>query len=118
MTARKFAISLPEELFERLEQDRQERRMNRSEYVANAVADHLHRKREQELEEQYVRGYLEHPETEEELAEIRPGHRSAPSWNPGSEARRDLVGRPSRSVRPPAGDPRLAGLELSPCARR
>ena len=66
MTARKFAISLPEELFERLEQDRQERRMNRSQYVASAVADHLHRKREQELEEQYVRGYLEHPETEEE----------------------------------------------------
>jgi metal-responsive CopG/Arc/MetJ family transcriptional regulator len=66
MTARKFAISLPEELFERLEQDRRERRMNRSEYVANAVADHLHRKREQELEEQYVRGYLEHPATEEE----------------------------------------------------
>jgi DUF1680 family protein len=29
-----------------------------------------HRKREQELEEQYVRGYLEHPETEEELAEL------------------------------------------------
>jgi mRNA-degrading endonuclease toxin of MazEF toxin-antitoxin module len=29
MTARKFAISLPEELFERLEQDRQERKLNR-----------------------------------------------------------------------------------------
>jgi metal-responsive CopG/Arc/MetJ family transcriptional regulator len=43
--------------------------MNRSEYVANAVADHLHRKREQELIEQYVRGYLEHPETDEEIAE-------------------------------------------------
>ena len=42
--------------------------MNRSEYVANAVADHLHRKREQELEEQYVRGYLLYPETEEEAA--------------------------------------------------
>ena len=54
MTARKFAISLPEELFKRLEQDRRERRMNRSEYVANAVADHLHRRREQELEEQCV----------------------------------------------------------------
>ena len=59
MTARKFAISLPEELFERLEQDRQERGMNRSQYVASAVADHLYRRREQELEEQYVRGYLE-----------------------------------------------------------
>jgi metal-responsive CopG/Arc/MetJ family transcriptional regulator len=70
MTARKFAISLPEELFQRLERDRQERKMNRSEYVANAVADHLHRKREQELEEQHVRGYLEHPETEEETAEV------------------------------------------------
>jgi metal-responsive CopG/Arc/MetJ family transcriptional regulator len=66
MTARKFAISLPEELFQRLEQDRREVDMNRSQYVANAVADHLHRKREQELEEQYVRGYLEHPATEEE----------------------------------------------------
>ena len=108
MTARKFAISLPEELFERLEQDRQERRMNRSEYVANAVADHLHRKREQELEEQYVRGYLEHPETEEERAEIEAWASIGPSWNPGSEARRDLVGRPSRSVRPTSRSSRLA----------
>jgi hypothetical protein len=40
--------------------------MNRSQYVANALADHLHRKHELELEEQYIRGYLEHPETEEE----------------------------------------------------
>jgi|GEM_PF-5955848 metal-responsive CopG/Arc/MetJ family transcriptional regulator len=81
MTARKFAISLPEELFERLEQDRQERRMNRSEYVANAVADHLHRKREQELEEQYVR-YLEHPETKEELAEIEAWLSIGPELEP------------------------------------
>ena len=66
MTARKFAISLSEELFQRLEQYRREVNMNRSQYVANAIADHLHRKREQELEEQYVRGYLEHPATEEE----------------------------------------------------
>jgi metal-responsive CopG/Arc/MetJ family transcriptional regulator len=70
MTARKFAISLSEELFQRLEHDRLEQNMNRSQYVANAVADHLHRKREQELEEQYVRGYIEHPETKEELAEL------------------------------------------------
>jgi metal-responsive CopG/Arc/MetJ family transcriptional regulator len=81
MTARKFAISLPEELFERLEHDRQERRMNRSEYVANAVADHLHRKREQELEEQYVR-YLEHPETKEELAEIEAWLSIGPELEP------------------------------------
>jgi metal-responsive CopG/Arc/MetJ family transcriptional regulator len=82
MTARKFAISLPEELFERLEQDRQERRMNRSQYVASAVADHLHRKREQELEEQYVRGYLEHPETEAERAEIAAWASIGPELEP------------------------------------
>ena len=82
MTARKFAISLPEELFERLEQDRQERRMNRSEYVASAVADHLHRRREQELEEQYIRGYLEHPETEEERAEIEAWASIGPELEP------------------------------------
>jgi deoxyribodipyrimidine photolyase len=80
--ARKFAISLPEELFERLEQVRQEQGMNRSEYVANAVADHLHRKREQELEEQYVRGYLEHPETEEELAELEAWLSIGPELEP------------------------------------
>jgi len=82
MTARKFAISLPEELFERLEQDRQERRMNRSQYVASAVADHLHRKREQELEERYVRGYLEHPETEGERAEIEAWASIGPELEP------------------------------------
>ena len=82
MTVRKFAISLPEELFERLEQDRQERRMNRSEYVANAVADHLHRKRELELEKQYVRGYLEHPETGEERAELEAWLSIGPELEP------------------------------------
>jgi metal-responsive CopG/Arc/MetJ family transcriptional regulator len=82
MTARKFAISLPEELFQRLERDRQERRMNRSQYVANAVADHLHRKREQELEEQYIRGYLEHPETEEERAEVEAWASIGPELEP------------------------------------
>jgi metal-responsive CopG/Arc/MetJ family transcriptional regulator len=82
MTARKFAISLPEELFERLEQDRQERRMNRSQYVASAVADHLHRKREQELEEQYIRGYLEHPETEEERVELEAWASIGPELEP------------------------------------
>jgi metal-responsive CopG/Arc/MetJ family transcriptional regulator len=82
MTARKFAISLPEELFERLEQDRRERRMNRSQYVASAVADHLHRKREQELEEQYIRGYLEHPETEEERAELEAWASIGPELEP------------------------------------
>ena len=82
MTARKFAISLPEELFEHLEHDRQEQGMNRSEYVANAVAGHLHRKREQELEEQHVRGYIEHPETEEELAEVEAWGSLAPELEP------------------------------------
>ena len=82
MTARKFAISLPEELFERLERDRQERRMNRSEYVANAVADHLQRRRERELEEQHVRGYIKHPETEEELAELEAWGSLAPELEP------------------------------------
>jgi metal-responsive CopG/Arc/MetJ family transcriptional regulator len=82
MTARKVAISLPEELFERLERDRRERNMNRSEYVANAIAGHLHRRREQELVEQYVRGYLEHPETEEELAELDAWGSLAPELEP------------------------------------
>lgn len=82
MTARKFAISLPEELFERLERDRQELRMSRSQYVADAVADHLRRKREQELEEQYVRGYLEHPETEEDAAELAAWASLAPELEP------------------------------------
>jgi metal-responsive CopG/Arc/MetJ family transcriptional regulator len=82
MTARKFAISLPEELFERLERDRREQGMNRSEYVANAVAGHLRRKRERELEEQHVRGYLEHPETEEELAELEAWASLAPELEP------------------------------------
>jgi metal-responsive CopG/Arc/MetJ family transcriptional regulator len=82
MTARKIAISLPEGLFERLEHDRQGQGMNRSEYVANAVADHLHRKREQELEEQYVRGYIEHPETEEEAAEAEAWLSIGPELEP------------------------------------
>jgi hypothetical protein len=49
---------------------------------ANALADHLHRKREQELEEQHVRGYLEHPETEEELAQLEAWASLAPAVEP------------------------------------
>ena len=56
--------------------------MNRSKYVASAVADHLNRRREQELEEQYNRGYLEHPETEEERAEIEAWASIGPELEP------------------------------------
>jgi metal-responsive CopG/Arc/MetJ family transcriptional regulator len=61
----KVAISLPEELFEAAERERCKRGETRSEFFRRAVRYLL--EREDVLD--YIRGYTEFPETEEELAE-------------------------------------------------
>ena len=63
----KIAISLPDDVLEEIEKEREASGMSRSEFFRHAVAEHLRRAKERELEEQYVRGYLENPETPEEL---------------------------------------------------
>ncbi|MBI2872522.1 MAG: ribbon-helix-helix protein, CopG family [Chloroflexi bacterium] len=65
--AAKVAISLPEELLQCIEMERQATGETRSEFLRRAVEAFLLRERERELDEQYVRGYLETPETSEEV---------------------------------------------------
>ena len=64
----KIAISLPNEMLEAVEKERQSgsKVLSRSEYIKRAVQQYLQTESEKSLEEQYIRGYLEHPETAEE----------------------------------------------------
>ena len=64
----KIAISLPDDVLEEIEKERLAKGVSRSEFFRRAVEEHLRRAKELELEEKYVRGYLENPETEEEVA--------------------------------------------------
>ncbi len=66
----KIAISLPEEVFQRIEAARQVRGESRSEFIRRAVDAFLRRQREREMDEQYVRAYREMPETADEIAGI------------------------------------------------
>jgi metal-responsive CopG/Arc/MetJ family transcriptional regulator len=64
----KIAISLPDEVLQAIEKERLASGLSRSEFFRNAVEAFLRHRRERELEEQYVRGYQENPETAEEIA--------------------------------------------------
>ncbi len=62
----KVAISLPGEMFDAIEQERKESGESRSELFRRAIEMLLHRRREEEKIRQYVRGYKQMPETDEE----------------------------------------------------
>ncbi|PKB78501.1 MAG: hypothetical protein BZY88_17970 [SAR202 cluster bacterium Io17-Chloro-G9] len=78
----KIAISLPDDIFQAVEKERLARGQSRSKFFRHAVEEHLRRQRERELEEQYVRGYLENPETPEELEWIFAAGLEALAENP------------------------------------
>ena len=67
--AAKVTISLPSEVLEHVERQRQAKAQSRSEFILHAVEERLRRERERADVEQYIRGYQEMPETEEEIAE-------------------------------------------------
>lgn len=66
----KIAISLPRDILEGIERERRASGESRSEFFRRAVEAFLRRQRERELEEQYIRGYLENPETPDEVEGI------------------------------------------------
>ena len=66
--AAKIAISLPEELLQGVDRKRRASGETRSEYFRRAVQALIHIDREREAAEQYVRGYMQNPETDSELA--------------------------------------------------
>jgi len=67
----KIAISLPEDIFRAVEQERKASGESRSELFRRAVEMLLRRKREQAMSERYVHAYEQMPETREEIAAAR-----------------------------------------------
>ena len=87
----RIAISLPDEVLEAVEKERLGRSkvLSRSEFIKRAVEQYLRTESERTMEEQYIRGYLEHPETEEELDDwvdqasmigLREFYKDEPPW--------------------------------------
>jgi metal-responsive CopG/Arc/MetJ family transcriptional regulator len=64
----KIAISIPDELLEAVEQERQSTGASRSQVFRCAVEEHLRRAKEREDVQQYIRSYQEYPETRVERA--------------------------------------------------
>ncbi len=62
----KIAISLPQEVFLAIESARKASGESRSQFLRRAVEAYLRRQKEQELDEQYIQGYSEQPETPQE----------------------------------------------------
>ena len=67
----KIAISLPEEVLNAVEREREESGESRSQIFRRAVDLLLRQRKEREMSEQYIRAYQEMPETEEEVAAAR-----------------------------------------------
>ncbi len=79
MKAAKVAVSLPQKTFEQVERLRQELGLARSVAVLEALTLWLHKKKEEKLEERYVKGYQRKPERP---AEVEPFFRAGlPSFN-------------------------------------
>ena len=64
----KIAISLPDDVLKEIESERLATGETRSEFFRRAVKAYFQNKRKKEDIDRYIRGYLEHPETEEAAA--------------------------------------------------
>ena len=80
--AAKITISLPVELLKAIAQRQEDRGETRSEVIAHLLEAALRREREQADVERYIRGYLEQPETEDEVAAIDRLSVEAATWDP------------------------------------
>ena len=66
----KVAISLPAEVLEAIESERETRGETRSEFLRQAVESFIHQVRERKAIDRYVQGYKEQPESEEEVTVV------------------------------------------------
>lgn len=82
MKTTKIAISLPADLLDVVERERKATGKTRSEMFRLAMETFLREKQERERAERYVRGYREHPETDEDLALAEYSMRVAFQDNP------------------------------------
>ena len=84
----KIAISLPEPFLKAIEKERKARGETRSEFFRRAAEAFLRRERERKLEEQYIRGYQQYPETREEIdlaTAMSLGGSEEEPWEEGTE---------------------------------
>ena len=66
----KVAISLPPKILETVEKERQKRGESRSEFFRQAVQAFLRALKEEKDVQRYVQGYLQHPESADEIREV------------------------------------------------
>ena len=78
----KVAISLREDLLRDVERERRASGETRSEFFRRAVEALLRRERDREAIEQYIQGYLQHPETEDEVRGVEAASQEALAENP------------------------------------
>lgn len=83
----KIAISLPDEVLQAVEQTRLARGESRSAFCRRALEAFLRREQERKANERYVRGYLEFPETAEDVAWAQLGLAAlaADPWDDGDD---------------------------------
>ena len=81
----KIAISLPDDILKDIEDERLAAGETRSEFFRRAVKAYFQNKRKREDIERYVRGYLEQPETEEELAWVEAASQAVLAEYPWEE---------------------------------
>lgn len=67
----KIAISLPNEIFKAVEQERRRSGESRSELFRRAIKMLLNQRREQRMRDRYVQAYRQMPETGEEVEAAR-----------------------------------------------
>ena len=82
----KIAISLPEEVLDTLERERMARGESRNEFIRRAMEVFLRNERDREAVEQYIRGYQQHPKTEDEIAMAQSTLRAALAANPWEDS--------------------------------
>ena len=63
----KIAISMPVEVLEEIERERDSDGTSRSEIIAQAIQEFFKNRRKQQQIEQYIRSYQLYPETDEEM---------------------------------------------------
>lgn len=78
----KVAISLPPTTFQTVEKERQKRGESRSEFFRQAVQAFLRELQEKRDVERYVQGYLEQPETVDEVRAVSAASAAALAEEP------------------------------------
>jgi hypothetical protein len=78
---KKIAVSMAEPIFREMERSRKRARLTRSGWLQAAAEERLARITHEDRVAADIRGYTEHPETDEEVAEIEAWLRVAPTYD-------------------------------------